>query len=389
MGGCNYNCNLKEVQEMAQPEFIRPEFIENNSAEEIHQRMMNELPDDIDDMPGGFPYDFTMPAALEKDEFINFHLVRALMIAFPQYAWDEWLDFHGQQVHLERHTSEKAYGKVKVTGKSGTKISKDTIFCTPATDIGPSIEFKSVEEAVIKENGTVFVHVEAVERGTGSNVAANTVILMAKPNKNIIDVINPEAIVGGTERETDDDFYDRIDAEYRNSMTYLGNNADYIRWAKQAGAGDCIVIAAAEGPGTVKLVLVDGNGQPANEKLLQDVYDYIVSPEDRTKRLLPTACSQLICEPATTVRVNFTITGLSYENTTDIEQIKADFAVAVKSVVYTNAKLEGVLRYNDVRPIISSIAGVTDFETFLMDGKMKNIWLSSEEYPETGTLDFS
>ena len=58
-----------------QPEFIRPDFIENNSADEIHQRMMNNLPADIDDMPGGFPYDFTKPAALEKDEFINYHMV--------------------------------------------------------------------------------------------------------------------------------------------------------------------------------------------------------------------------------------------------------------------------------------------------------------------------
>lgn len=49
-----------------QPEFNRPEFLEGNSAEEIHERMMNNLPDDIDDMPGGFPYDMTMPAALEK-----------------------------------------------------------------------------------------------------------------------------------------------------------------------------------------------------------------------------------------------------------------------------------------------------------------------------------
>ena len=61
-----------------QPEFTRPEFIENNSAEEIHQRMMNNLPADIDDMPGGFPFDFTMPAALEKDEFINYHMVRVV-----------------------------------------------------------------------------------------------------------------------------------------------------------------------------------------------------------------------------------------------------------------------------------------------------------------------
>ncbi len=110
-----------------QPEFIRPDFIENNSADEIHQRMMNNLPADIDNMPGGFPYDFTRPAALEKDEFINYHLVRALMIAFPQYAWDNWLDLHGQQVHLERHPPKCASGKVKVTGIPGTIIAEGTI----------------------------------------------------------------------------------------------------------------------------------------------------------------------------------------------------------------------------------------------------------------------
>ena len=371
-----------------QPEFIEPDIIKNNSAEEIHQRMMNNLPPDIDDMPGGFPYDFTMPAALEKDEFINYHLVRALMIAFPQYAWDEWLDLHGQQVHLERHQPGKASGKVEVTGKPGTVIAAGTVFCTAATETGPSIEFASQEDTEISNDGTVLIAVSAVESGTGSNVAANTVVLMSRPDKNISGIINLEPIRGGTERESNDDFYDRIFEEYDNSMTYLGNDSDYIRWSKEAGAGDCIVIPAAEGPGTVKLVLVDGNGQPANESLVQNVYDYIVSPEDRSKRLLPAACAKLICGAAETVKINFTITGLLYDETTSIAQIKADFLEAVKSV-YTTAKQQGVLRYNDVRPVISEIPGVTDFSTFLINGDTKNITLSSEEYPETGTLDFS
>lgn len=371
-----------------QPEFIRPEFIENNSADEIHQRMMDNLPDDIDDMPGGFPYDFTKPAALEKDEFINYHLVRALMIAFPQYAWDEWLDLHGQQVHLERHLPESASGKVQVTGKTGTMIAEGTIFCTPATDTGPSIEYQSLEEKTIEDDGTVLIPVRAVESGTGANVGANTVVLMAKPDKNITGVVNPEPIRGGTERESDNDFFDRIAAEYDNSMTFLGNDSDYTRWAKEAGAGDCIVIPAAEGPGTVKLVLVDGNGQPANEKLVQNVYNYIVSPDDRSARLLPTACAKLICGPATTIKVDFTITGLLYDGTTTVEKIKADFSAAVKEA-YISAKKQNTLRYNDIRPIISDIAGVMDFEGFLMNGEMKNIRLNKEEYPETGTLDFS
>ena len=63
-----------------QPEFTKPDFLEDNTAEEIHERMMEDLPADIDDMPGGFPFDFTMPAALEKAELIEFYLVRTVMI---------------------------------------------------------------------------------------------------------------------------------------------------------------------------------------------------------------------------------------------------------------------------------------------------------------------
>lgn len=371
-----------------QPEFVTPDFIQNNSAEEIHQRMMNELPDDIDDMYGGFPYDFTNPAAQEKSEFINYNLVRAIMIAFPQYAWDDWLDLHGQQVHLERHQPECASGNVTVEGTAGTQIAAGTIFCTAATDTGPSIEFTSNEDAVIGETGEVTIPATAVVAGINSNVGANTVVLMAKPDKAITAVNNPEAFSGGTKRENNDDYYDRISAEYENSMTYLGNDADYERWSKQAGAGDCIVIPAANGPGTVKLVLVDGNGKPANEKLVQDVYNYIVSPDDRSKRLLPTACASLSCVPATTVSIAYTITGLVYDETTSIDKIKEDFSASV-ATVYTKSKTESVLRYNDVRPLIKDIAGVKDFSQFLMNGEAVNITLSREEYPETGTLDFS
>lgn len=374
---------------MAQPEFVMPDFLQGSSTEEIHERMMSNLPPDIDDMPGGFPYDFTRPAAIEKDELINFHLVRSVMIAFPQYAWDEWLDLHGKQVNLPRHEPQRASGHIVVNGTAGTLILAGTVFCTAATDTGPSIEFSTDEDATIGEDESVEIPITAVEPGPTSNVRADTINLMLKPDKAVTAVTNPEKITGGTERENDDDYFDRIAVEYDNSLTYLGNDTDYIRWSKEAGAGDCIVVPAANGPGTVKLVLVDANGQPANEKIVEDVYNYIVSPGNRKARLLPTACSELSCVPATTVRVNFTITGLQLDAAlTDIEKVKVDFSLKALSV-YSKAKDNGVLRYNDIRPIISKLDGVLDFDTFLMDGAMENIQLTSEQYPETGTLDFS
>lgn len=310
------------------------------------------------------------------------------MIAFPQYAWDEWLDLHGQQVHLTRHPADHAAGYVKVTGKEGTKIPEGTVFCTPATATGPALEYTADEDRTIDSSGNCTVAITAVTAGTVSNVAANTICIMSKPDKNITSVVNAEPITGGSEREGNDDFYDRIAAEYANSMTYLGNDADYVRWAKEAGAGDCIVVSAADGPGTVKLVLVDQNGQPANQALINAVYKHIVSPDDRTARLLPTACAKLTCAAATTVQIAYACTGLIIDETTNIEQIKADFKKAVLTV-YDKAKTDSILRYNDVRPLISAITGVKDFETFTINGGTENIILAQDEYPQTGTLNFS
>ncbi len=373
---------------MAQPEFIQPDFMQGSTENEIHERMMANLPSDIDDMPGGFPYDYTMPAAIEKSEFINYHMARALMIAFPQYAWDDWLDLHGQQVHIARHEEEYATGYVDVTGSAGTLIAAGTVFCTPATDSSPALEYSADEDSIIGSDGVCKIAITAVQSGTVSNIAANTICIMAKPDKNIISVTNSEPVTGGTEREDNGDYYDRIAAEYENSMTYLGNDSDYVRWAKEAGAGDCIVVGAADGPGTVKLVLIDRNGQPANESLIKDVYDYIVSPDDRTARLLPTACAKLSCVAATTVKITYECTGLTLDGTTDLEQVKKDFKAAV-ALVYDKAKNDSLLRYNDVRPLLSEISGVKDFSTFTMNGSTVNIKLAQEEYPETGDMIFT
>ena len=60
-----------------------------------------------------------------------------------------------------------------------------------------------------------------------------------------------------------------------------------------------------------------------------------------------------------------------------------------RSLLYGEAKANNVLRYNDVRPLLADIPGVTDFSTFLMNGSMNNITLANIEYPATGTVKFS
>lgn len=371
-------------------EFTPPEFVDGAEPEEIQQRMMDALPDGIDDMPGGFPYDFTMPTAIEKSELIQFHLVRTLMLMFPQYAWGDWLDLHAAAAGIERRPAGYASGSVTVTGDPGTFIPDGAIFCTEATDSTPALEYAADSMAIIPESGSVTVEVTAVEAGRESNTKKNTVVFALTSIKGLSTVNNPDDITGGTDVESDEDLLERIEEEnFRDGATFIGNDSDYIRWAKEVvGVGDCIVVPTWNGPGTVKLIIVDSNGEPANARLIEAVYDHIVSPHDRSLRLLPTACAELTVEAATTKKISYTCTGLMYDDTTDIPTIVSQFKELVMKE-YSEAKVEGILVYNQVRPLITDIPGVSDFDTFLMNGAEENIPLSNDEYAATDQVDFS
>lgn len=371
-------------------EFTPPEFVDGAEPEEIQQRMMDALPDGIDDMPGGFPYDFTMPTAIEKSELIQLHLVRTLMLMFPQYAWGDWLDLHAAAAGIERRPAGYASGSVTVTGDPGTVIPDGAIFCTEATDSTPALEYAADSMAIIPESGSVTVEVTAVEAGRESNTKKNTVVFALTSIKGLSTVNNPDDITGGTDVESDEDLLERIEEEnFRDGATFIGNDSDYIRWAKEVvGVGDCIVVPTWNGPGTVKLIIVDSNGEPANARLIEAVYDHIVSPHDRSLRLLPTACAELTVEAATTKKISYTCTGLVYDDTTDIPTIVSQFKELVMKE-YSEAKVEGILVYNQVRPLITDIPGVSDFDTFLMNGAEENIPLSNDEYAATDQVDFS
>lgn len=371
------------------PEFIAPDFVSDSNPEDIQERMMNNLPADIDDMPGGFPYDFTMPTAQEKSELIQFHLVRTLMLMFPMWSWGEWLDLHGKQKGVIRKEANPASGYVTIEGIPETRIAAGFVVCTPATAVGSSIEYKLDEEVTIPEAGKVTVSVTAVYGGVDSNAKAGTVILMSKPIGGITKLYNEEDITGGTDEEKDTAFLERIMEKYESEgASFIGNDSDYRRWSKEVtGIGDCIVVPTWNGPGTVKLVLVDSNGRPANDRLVQAVYDHIISPNDREQRLMPTGSADLTVVAADTKLISYSCTKLVYDSSTNLEQVIEDFKTAVMKY-YAEAKMVNIVRFNKVHAILTNLPGVLDFEDLKMNGEEKNVSFDQDEYPETDKVQF-
>lgn len=370
--------------------FITPEFVDNSDPDTIQSRMMNNLPVDISDMPADFPYDFTMPTAIEISRLIQYNLTRTLMLMFPMWAWGEWLDLHGVSAKVTRKQASRASGHVTVTGIAGTIIEEGTVFCTEGTTDVESVEFATTEEATIPEQGTVNIPVASVLTGATYNVTRNTVTLQKQPNENITSVTNENPIRGGTDEEDDDTYRERILEKLRSAeVSFVGCDADYVRWAKEvSGVGSAVVEPEWKGPGTVKVVVADPDGSAVGEETLKAVENYIVSPKDRLKRLAPIGASVTISTVQDmTMKYRAVI---ELESNYSVDNVKEAFLSALK-IYYRTAKDNEEIRYTVVSALLSNTAGVIDFSGLKINSGTDNIAVAADYYPVTtlSDLDFT
>ena len=355
-------------------EFVTPEFIDNSDPDTIQSRMMNNLPVDISDMPADFPYDFTMPTAIEISRLIQYNLTRTLMLMFPMWAWGEWLDLHGVSAKVTRKQASRASGHVTVTGTPGTVIEEGTVFCTEGTADTESIEFATTTEETISASGTVDIAVASVMAGAAYNVTRNAVILQKQTNKNIASVTNENPIRGGTDEEDDDTYRERI--------------LEKLRSAEVSFVGSAVVEAEWKGPGTVKVVVADPDGSAVGEETLQAVEDYIVSPKDRMKRLAPIGASVTI-STVKDMTISYSAV-LELESNYSIDNVKEAFLSALKTY-YRTAKDNEEIRYTVVSALLSNTAGVIDFSGLKINSGTDNIAVAADYYPVTtlSDLDFT
>lgn len=381
---------------IARPTFTPPPWYTGETAEQIQARMMKALPADIDNIEGGFPYDFTMPTALEEDELINFILIETLKIMFPAWSYGQYMDYHAAGVGLTRRAPNHASGTITITGVPGTQIPAGTVFCVPAVGDTPAIEYATDALAVIgtaspgEDYGTADATVTAVEGGLRGNVAADTIVIMASPITGVVSITNAEPITGGTVEETDDELYERIVlAEQSSGESYVGCDADYIRWAKEvSGVGTVLVDANYETdhPNYVKLIVLDSNGQPANPTILAAVYDHIMHPGNRAiERLAPVGAILVVVAPGDNCKLDFVINGLQTEDGATAADVAARFKTAIETY-YIEAKEEGAVKWNRVHSIFTETEGVADFSALTVNDDTENVPIDADDYPVTNSI---
>lgn len=369
-------------------EFILPDFLQNQSADEVHKRMMESLPDDIDKSEGQFAWDFTRPTALEKAQFVEFQMAHAIQMIFPQFAHGEWLDEHAKPRGMTRKQSTYAEGIITVTGTAGTIIPSGSVFSTESINGEPSVDFVTVENAVIPASETIDIKIQCGTAGTVGNVAKNTIVLKSNNVSNLTSITNPNDLTGGTEEEDDDSFRERI-VEYDRTQgaSFVGSIADYKRWAMSVdGVGEAVVIPATDDTGVVTIVITDSEHNPGSETLRNNVYNYIMRPDNENERLAPVNADLSVVAPST---LNLTVSaGVEIDGSTTIDEVKENFYSDVKSYLVTAADdLE--VKYTRIGSILSNVKGVVDYKNLRINGGTANISLTAMKLPAISLDDIT
>lgn len=359
--------------------YTPPEMLSDIDDGAIHARMLSSLPEDIDTTEGGFAYDFTMPAAIEKADMMVM-LNEMVQINFAKWSYGIWLDEHALMAGLSRREAVKAAGVLTLTGESGLSIAAGTRFASASEGEAGAVLFESTQSASIDREGFLSLPVQAVEGGISGNVPARAISLLADEVNGVTSVINEHKMTGGADEESDEELRARIlERDTGIDASYAGSVSDYLRWAKEVpGVSDAKVIPEWDGPGTVKVIVAGGD-----ETLPERVLEYICSPTDETARKSPIGAKVTVAAPVSKVIAVSAAVTLSPDAV--LEEIRAGFYDALAAYLPEAAK-DGEVRISRVGMLLSALEGVADYANLELNGAQINILIGPDEYPAVGEV---
>lgn len=356
-------------------ELTIPKFLKE-TADDIHKRMLEKVPRGINTTEGDFFWDCTRPTAEEKAKLIQLQMQNILKLAFPQFSYGEYLKYLGECNSVFENLATKSIGILKIEGKNGTVIEKGKIVSTTGEK---SIEFEFTETKVINSTEIVYVNAKCISAGSLGNVLPGTINVLVTPINGVRTITNEEPFKGGTDVEDEEHFRERvITAEQEETLS--GADTDYIRWAKEIdGVGSAYCIEEWNGPGTVKLLILDKNNQTATDELLKKVKDYIYPDKkegENRKGKAPVGAKVTVTTPTVlniNIKAKFNFTE-GFDSSSVLEGLKEKIQSYLKKI-----KISGIVNYNAIHSIVGTYIllseGIDDFESLKINDDIKNIKL--------------
>ena len=172
-----------------------------------------------------------------------------------------------------------------------------------------------------------------------------------------------------------------MEYDENQGISFVGNDADYKRWAEEVeGVGNAVIIPAKDDSGYVYIVITDVNGSVASDELCQSVYEHIMSESDRQKRLAPVN-ALLKVQSVSYLDINISAT-VELEDGYTAEMLKEPFLTNLKAVYKEAIDLKEV-RLSKIYGVFEKTAGFKDYGDVMLNGDAQNIVVDIGEIPHT------
>lgn len=328
---------------------------------------------------GTFQFDCFSTNAIEFAK-VELELAEAYRANFAQTSWGEYLDMRSAEHGLVRRSANFAIGTLTVYG-NGT-VPAGSLF---ATDSGN--RFVSVNEVLVADEATI--DIVAVKAGSAGNVAAGSITKIPLSIAGINSCLNAEATYDGYDAETDETLRERLLDKVRHPAT-SGNPYEYVQWALEVvGVGAARCVRCPYGPGTVKVVIVDSNFEPANSELIERVYEHL-----NQRRPVGIVDGQLFVVSALPVVVNV---AADISGSIDLDAFRQGlqeyFTKLIKRNLtnYQQSTSGGVISVAQIGSVILLAGGADtyDLDSLLVNGSNDDITLDVEQLPTVGEITFT
>lgn len=349
---------------------------ENETKETILQRMLDRVSDEVDKRQGSVTFDMLSPASLELAQ-AYVALDQALTFGFATASTPaNYLELRTAEIGVYRKPAVKAVGQLTFSGSDGVVIEAGT---RVSTDAVTPVYFVTTAAGTIA-SGSVTVSAEAEQGGAIGNVSSGAISIVLGNVSGVTAVTNAQVFDGGTDVESDESLLARYYDKIRKPAT-SGNANHYEQWAKSvSGVGDAKVYPLANGPGTVKVVLLDEEKTSPPANIVADATSYIES-------MRPIGASvEVVGATETAINVTATLTLADGKVAADAQ---AEFTELLIAYLKTLAFADSIVRYSKIASLLLDAESVLDYASLTVNGGTANVTIADGAVAVAGSVVFS
>lgn len=339
-------------------------LFENQTFETILQRMLDRIPDDMDKREGSIIYDALAPAAMELAQMYA-ELDVVLRLAFGETSTGEYLDKRAADFGVYRKQATPAVRKGIFTD------GNDVPFNIP---IGSRFRLNDMVYVAIEKITDGQFRMQAETPGSEGNQEFGN-LLPIELIEGLGTATLADVLIPGEDEESDESLRKLFLQKVREPGT-SGNAADYKQWATEvAGVGAAKVTPLWNGPGTVKVTIVNTDMQPATNDLVTQVQEYI-------EQMRPIGASVTVAS-ATGKPIDISASVVLASGYT-LQSVQDAFAASLDEYFREIAFSMTYVSYAKIGTLLLNTPGVIDYNGLTVNGGTANVALQDEEVPVRG-----